>query len=85
MEVRYTGPLQGGVEVPWLDPDTGVAENFVLERMEWTDLPTDVARSLGKQDTFELRGPKRAAQTRKRNEAEEPEAPAAEVENGEVG
>lgn len=80
MEVRFIGPEQNGREVD-VEGDTVHAP-----RMEWVDLPTDVARSLAKQDVWELRGPKRAAATRKQNaEADAPAEgvePASDEENG---
>lgn len=75
MEVRYIGPEQNGREV-----DVEGA-TVTAPRMEWVDLPADVARSLAKQDVWELRGPKRAAATRKENaeaNAEDEETPSGE-------
>lgn len=64
MEIRFIGPDQNGREV---DID---GETVIAPRMEWVDIPTDTARSLAKQDVWELRGPKRAAATRRKNEAD---------------
>lgn len=75
MEVRYTGPLQDGVDV---DTEGGTVH---AARMAWVDLPTDLARSLAKQDVWELAGARKAANTRRRAAAEtEPEQPAEQPE-----
>lgn len=79
MQIRYTGPLADGVEVD--DPETGVP--ISAPRMQWVDLPTDVARSLAKQDVWELAGPVKAARTRKRR-AGMPEAEAPEPQTDEA-
>ena len=59
MRVRWTG--EGDRELA--DPQV------TLTRLEWVDLPADVARSLTKQDGFELEAPKKAAKTRAANES----------------
>ncbi len=59
MNVRWTG--EGDRELG--DPQV------VLPRLEWVDVPADVARSLAKQDGFELEAPKKAAKTRAANES----------------
>lgn len=58
MNVRWTG--EGDRELA--DPQ------IVMPRLEWVDLPADLARSLAKQDGFELEAPKKAAKTRAENE-----------------
>lgn len=58
MNVRWTG-----------DGDRELAEpQVVMRRLEWVDLPADVARSLAKQDGYELEAPKKAAKTRAKND-----------------
>lgn len=76
MEIRYIGPEQNGREVD-VDGDAVLAQ-----RMEWVDLPTDLARSLARQEMWELRGPKRAAATRTKNaEADQADEPPAGEED----
>lgn len=58
MNVRWTG--EGDRDLA--DPQT------TMKRLEWVDLPADVARALAKQDGFELEAPKKAAKTRATNE-----------------
>ena len=58
MNVRWTG--EGDRELA--DPQ------ILMKRMEWVDVPADVARSLAKQDGFELEASKKAAKTRAANE-----------------
>lgn len=71
MEVRYVGPDMGGREVDVLDDDDRpTGETVTAERLEWVELPAKQARSLARQDSWELRGPVKAAKTRKANEAE---------------
>lgn len=59
MNVRWTG--EGDRELA--DPQV------VMRRLEWVDLPADVARNLARQDGFELEAPKKAAKTRAANES----------------
>ena len=62
-EVRYRGDNADGVDLA--DPQVH------LPRMEWVDVPADVARTLAKQDDFELRASVKAAKTRAKNESAE--------------
>ena len=59
MNVRWTG--EGDRELA--DPQ------ITMTRLEWVDLPAEVARSLAKQDGFELEASKKAAKTRASNES----------------
>jgi hypothetical protein len=66
MEVRYVGPNEEGVEVPTADGQ------YHLARLEWVDLPADVARGLARDNAeFELAAAKKAAKTRKANAEED--------------
>lgn len=60
-EVRYTGP-DDARDVPTPEGQ------FTFPRLEWVDVPADLARSLARQDEWELRAPKKAAKTRAANE-----------------
>lgn len=60
--VRYVGPDEAR-EVPLPEGQ------YVLPRLEWVDLPAEAARSLAKQDDFELEATKKAAKTRAANES----------------
>ena len=44
--------------------EDGSVEQVVFDRMEWRDVPQDVALSLNKQDGFELESVKKAAKSR---------------------
>lgn len=68
MNVRWTG--EGDRELA--DPQV------TMPHGEWVDLPAEVARSLAKQDDFELEAPKKAAKTRAEHESAdtEPATPA---------
>lgn len=59
MNVRWTG--EGDRELA--DPQ------ITMKRLEWVDLPADIARSLAHQDGFELESSKKAAKTRAANES----------------
>lgn len=61
MNVRYVGDDEAR-EVPLPDGQ------YVLPRLEWVDLPAEAARSLAKQDDFELKATKKAAKTRAESE-----------------
>jgi hypothetical protein len=60
MNVRYIGDREDGVDLA--EPQVHMA------RLEWVDLPADIARSLNEQDDFELEAPKKAAKTRAEGE-----------------
>lgn len=61
--VRYVGPDEAR-EVPLPDGQ------YVLPRLEWVDLPADAARSLAKQDDFELEATKKATKKAAKTRAE---------------
>ena len=67
--VRWTGDGAREVMVAVADDYGGTrVEQVTFERMDWQDIPVDVARSLNQQDGWELQSVKKAAKTRADNE-----------------
>lgn len=69
--IRWTGGGDREVMVE-VDDDEGTSRVVQVDarRLEWVDVPIDVARSLAKQDGWELEAVKKAAKTRAQNESE---------------
>lgn len=68
--VRWTGDGDREVMVS-VEADDGSTrvEQVDATRLEWVDVPVDTARSLAKQDGWELESVKKAQRTRAANEA----------------